>query len=107
MRRIEKINSLLEKEIGRILLKKMDFGNALVTITNIRVNRNLSQAEVFITVMPETKEKEVIQILKRNTGNIQQIINKRLKMFSVPKINFKIDQSMKNFYKIDELSNKL
>jgi len=103
-RRIEKVNSLLRREISQAILKEIDFGDTLVTITDINTNRNLLESEILITVLPQEKEKEALRVLKNNIYDIQKIIDKRLKMRPVPKICFRIDEGMKNFYKIDSIS---
>jgi ribosome-binding factor A len=104
--RLQKVNSLLRKEISQILLREMDFGDNFVSITDVQSTGDLSQAKVLISVLPEENEKKVLSVLKKNIYNIQKQINKKLNMKPVPKIHFEIDEGMKNFYKIDQLTNK-
>jgi len=103
-RRIEKVNSLLQKEISQILLKELDFGNTLVTITGVETSRNLLESKILITVLPQEKEEEILRTLKDNIYDIQKMIDKKLNMRPVPKIHFEIDEGMKNFYRIDKIS---
>jgi ribosome-binding factor A len=104
--RLQKVNSLLRKEISQIFLREMDFGDNFISITDVQSTGNLSQAKVLISVLPEENEKKVLSVLKKNIYNIQKQINKKLNMKPVPKIHFEIDEGMKNFYKIDQLTNK-
>lgn len=106
-RRIEKVNRLLQKEISQILSSQVDFEGSLVTITNVHTTGNLLNSEVLITVIPEENEKKVLKILKRNIFNIQKVMNKKLNMRPVPKIHFKIDEGMKNLYRIDKISRNI
>lgn len=101
--RIERINNFLRKEISQILLKEMDFEQTFVTVTDVKTSTDLTKARVFITIIPETKEKEVLSILGENIYDIQKRINKRLNTRPIPKIHFEIDKGMKNLYKIDEI----
>jgi len=101
--RIERINSLLRKEISQILLKEIDFGSIFVTLTEVKTTPDLIKARILITTHPEKGEKEALSILQKNIYQIQKKINKKLKMKIVPKIQFEIDKGMKNLYKIDEL----
>ena len=103
-RRLEKINSLLKSEIAKALLREIDVGNSIVTITNVKTIPDLTLCRILISVMPEEKEKEVIRNLKRNVYDVQKIINKRLRTRPVPRIRFEIDEGIKNLYKIDEIS---
>ena len=54
--RIEKVNSLLEHEIGKIILKDFAFSpEILVTLTRVVSSSNLIEAKVYISVYPEEK----------------------------------------------------
>lgn len=91
--RIEKLNKLFRAELGTIIAREIDFEEGiLVTITHVDVHRNLSQAEVFFTVLPENKDTQAFSALSESIFEIQQILNKRLKMRPVPKIVFKLDK---------------
>lgn len=103
--RIQKVNSLLKREISQILLKEIDFENTFVSITEVESTGDCSQASVFISVTPEENEEKALSILNKNIYDIQKQIDKKLKMKPVPKIHFEIDQGMKNFYKINQLAN--
>lgn len=102
--RIERINEFLHEEVSKILLKELEFDNCIVTVTNVQTTPNLLKSDILITVMPDTKEKEVLLNIKKNIYEIQQIINKKFRAKKVPKICFKIDEGTKNLYKIDKCS---
>lgn len=102
--RSKKINSLLQEELNRIFLKDLDFENALVTITRVEVNSDLSQAKVYFVVNPDEREEEARGVMEENISHIQNKLRERLKMRPVPKIKFEIDRGAKNLYRIDELS---
>lgn len=116
--RLRKISKLLQREISQILLKEIEFEKAMVTVTDVDVFPNLQRAKVLVTVMPcgklasgveeefDTKENEVMMVLKRNTINIQRILNRKLNMKPIPRIEFEIDKGMKNLYQIDEIIEK-
>lgn len=102
-RRLEKVSSLLKKEVAEALLKEADLGDSIATVTAVKVSPNLRICWISISVMPEEKEKEVMRSLKKSVYDIQVAVNKKLKM-RVPKICFEIDEGIKNLYKIDEIS---
>jgi ribosome-binding factor A len=105
--RKEILNSLLRKEVGKIMMKEMDFGKTLVTVTQAKVSNDLSEAKILITVFPESEEKNALFELQKNIYHLQKILNKRVKMKKVPKISFEIDQGMKNLYKIDKIKHEI
>lgn len=88
--RVSRVNELLKKELGEIIQKNLEFENALMTIIDVETSKDLSYAKIKITVLPESKTTQVLKELNRNIFRVQQIINKRLKMRSVPKIRFEI-----------------
>ncbi|MFH0987507.1 MAG: ribosome-binding factor A [Patescibacteria group bacterium] len=106
-KRTERINSVLQRETGKIICEELELPyDTLVTITGVNTTGNLLESEILFTVFPQSKEEEVLQGLRRNVYDIQKILNRKLRMKPVPKIRFKIDEGMKNFYRIDEISPK-
>lgn len=101
--RIEKVNSLLEQEIGKIILKDFNFEGAMVTLTHVDAAANLIEAKVYISVFPEDKSEEVLKILGKEVYDIQQKINKKLNMRPIPKIIFVKDKKIEEAAKIESL----
>lgn len=91
-RRIERINQLLKKEIGNIILREIGVPNTLITITEVDTSAPLTDARVFISVLPTEKTDEIFKILDKEIYGIQQTINQRLRMRPIPKIIFKRDK---------------
>jgi ribosome-binding factor A len=96
----EKLDSILQKEISRAILKEIDNKEFLITVTKVKTSSDLSKSEVFLTIFPDHKEKEALGLLNKNVVQIQKVINKRVKVKYVPMIVFKIDKGAKNLYKI-------
>jgi len=107
-KRIEKVNVLIKKELSLILLREVDFSkNALVTITRVEVVPNLSEAKIYVSTMPDSQADKVHEILKRRVYDIQQCLNKRLKMRPIPKIEFKKEEKTKQADRVEELLGQL
>ena len=105
--RLEKVNSLLEKEISKIILRDFNFQEALVTITHIDATANLIEARAFVSVLPEEKTDKIISILNKGVHSIQQKINKLLNMRPIPKIIFVKDEKIREAARIEELLEKI
>lgn len=105
-RRIERINKLLKEEVNKIILKEFDFVNVLVTIINVETSDDLKYSDIEVSVLPDKKEKLILEMIKRQIYGIQKTLDKRLKMRPVPRIKFIIDQNIKKLHKIDELLGK-
>lgn len=107
-KRIEKVNSLLEHEISKILLHDFSFSpDILVTITRVETTANLIEAKAYISVYPEEKAETIINAIKKGVYDIQYKINRSLKMRPIPKIIFVKDENMEKVGKVEELLSKL
>ncbi len=106
--RIEKVNSLLEHEIGKILLRDFAFSpEILVTLTRVDTTANLIEAKVYISVFPDIKADPIIRALNKSVYDVQCKINRTLRMRPIPKIKFVRDKDIAKAGKIEELLAKV
>lgn len=106
--RIEKVNSLLEHEISKIIQRDISFpDNFLATLTRVSASPNLIQAKVYISVFPEDKSGTAVNILNKDVSNIQHKINKKLNMRPIPKIIFVADKDEAAAGRIEEILSRL
>jgi ribosome-binding factor A len=105
--RIKKVNSLLKNEIGKIILREFYFPGIIITLTHVDASANLIEAKVFISAYPDAKLDEIIKSLNKNIFQIQQEINKKLKMRPIPKIKFVKDTEIAKVGRVEELLSQL
>ena len=106
--RIQRVNQLIKKELSKILLKEFDFPrNILITLTRVKTSTDLTDAKVYVSIMPEQKIKEIIKILNRNLRQIQKKIGGRLKLRIIPKVKFVEEKKTREAARIDELLEKI
>lgn len=102
--RIDKVNSLLEHEIGAIIQREVHFPDgALVSLARVETTSNLIEAKVFISCFPEDKIDDAIDSLTKEVYDIQQKINKKVNMRPVPKIRFVKDTTEAKAGKIESI----
>lgn len=90
-RRLEKLNILVKDELAAILARESEFRNeAMVTITRAEVSPDLLHAAIHVSIL-DPEPKRALENLQKNVYNIQQMLNKRLRMRPVPKIRFLLD----------------
>jgi len=107
-KRIQRINQLIKKELGQILLREIEFPrDVLVTITRVETSVDLNQARVFLSCFPEDKTSQILEILHRQIYSIQQLLNRRLKMKFIPRIEFREERKTAEAGKIEELLEEL
>ena len=107
-KRIQRLNELIKEELGKILFKEGNFPKGIfVTITRVETLANLSEAKVWISVLPETKAKKIVEVLNKRIYFFQQKINKILRMKFVPKIIFRVETQIKEAARIEEILENL
>ena len=106
--RILQVNELLQQELGVILLREFDVPeNTLVTLMGVDTTPNLQQAKIYISVMPEGRGLEVLKVLRKEVYEIQQLLNKRLNMRPVPRIEWVLEKKTREAQKIEEILDKI
>jgi ribosome-binding factor A len=102
--RLDRLNELLKREVSCLLLREGDFKKeALVTVTRVKVTSDLSEARVYISIIPEEKTAPIIDRLKKRIYFLQQKINKRIRIKKGPKIVFLADKKLKEASRVEEL----
>jgi len=119
--RIQRLNALIKMEMSQILLRDLDFPNdVLITITRVETAPNLSQVRIYISVMlarqnfpkenlggPKDQTDKVFKILDRTIYDIQQKLNKRLKMRPVPRVKFEREKMTKEAGRVEDILEQL
>ena len=108
-RRTEMIGSTLQKELMTLIMRDLADPRlgGLPSITRVEVNADLSQADVYVTIMgTEGKQVAALNALKHSAGMMRQKLNKMLPMRSVPFLNFRIDEKLKKEMAVLELIEK-
>jgi len=100
--RMEKVTNLV-KELSAQFLSRIDNKTSLITVTSANVSPDLKRATVFITVLPESKEKPALEFAKRQKGELRDFLKKNMNTKNIPFLEIEIDQGEKNRQKIDEL----
>ncbi len=103
-----KINQLIKKELGQILLKELDFPKEiLVTLTRVETSADLNQSKIFISIIPENQTAKILKILEKQIYFLQQKLNKRLKIKPIPRIIFVEEKETSRAGKIEEILESL
>lgn len=116
LKRIQKINSLIKKEISQLILKEIEFPkDVLVTVTRVQTSPDLKESRVFISMMSISRRNtessnegiKILALLNRQIYILQQKINRRLRMRPIPKILFLEEKMTAQAGKIEEILEKL
>ena len=105
-RRLKKIDELIHRFMADFLRRELDT-DALVTISSVMTTGNVQDCTISITVFPFQKSEADLKEIQKNIYEIQQALNRGLKMRPVPKIRFELDESEEKGSKILEVINKV
>jgi len=106
--RNKRIEELLKKEIGNSIIKRLSFPkNILITVSGVDLHSKGYIADIFISVIPDSKLNDSLAILTKNVYDIQQDVNKRLKIKPVPKIIFRADTKTSEMIHLEETFKKI
>ena len=92
------IHAILSKAFQKDVLPEF----WLVTIVEVKVSKDFSYADVFISNIP--KNVNVIDFLKSKIWNYQRLINGNLQRKVVPKIRFHYDSTWEFVSSIDTIN---
>lgn len=93
----------MTQEINNIMLRDFEPPQGcLITISKTETAADLKHAKVFVSVLPESKAGTALTALRKNAGHIQGVLNKKLKMKYVPRIDWEFDETNIKLAAIDE-----
>jgi ribosome-binding factor A len=106
-RRQQQVAGVIQQEIGDILQKngRNYYGSSFVTISGVKVTPDLLVARIFVSVFVEAERKAVIEALKHNASHIRGQLGNKVKnqLRRVPELEFFLDESLDEVFKIDKL----
>lgn len=100
--RKEKVGELL-RELSAEFLERESNRQSLVTVTKVAVSSDLKRATVYITVLPDDKEKAALDFAKRKRKELREYVKDRTKFRVLPFLDVEIDKGQKLEQKIDAL----
>lgn len=100
--RIQKLNSLMQQELGAIIVPYLENERGLVTVTKVDVSRDLKWAKVWISIL-DGNDDHILQTLHKNIYEIQGQINRLLPMKVLPRLQFFLDTSSRYAARINEV----
>jgi len=98
--RTQRIGDQMQRELALLIQREIkDPRLGLVTITGVDVARDLSHAKVYVTVMGQDDNAEVVKqntsILNDAAGFLRMQLGKAMKLRTVPQLHFSYDASIR------------
>ena len=97
--RMDRINSLLLQEIGKIIIDDIKDPriSSLVSVLEVRTSKDLNFSKIYISVLGDINiKKKTLKALNSASGYIKKLLLKKLDLRSVPKLSFYLDESIED-----------
>ncbi len=87
--RLERVSSLINEELSKIIAREIEFPGCLATITNVEIDKKFAKAIIDFSILPFEKSEEILKILEKNRVHLQYLLMKKINIKPMPKIIFK------------------
>ncbi|MGN7612020.1 30S ribosome-binding factor RbfA [Magnetococcales bacterium HHB-1] len=107
--RADRLKASIQREISWMLNRGMisDSGlDGMITITEIKLSRDLQYAEISVSVMHGDAESSLAALV-RASGYIRNQLGKRIRMRRTPNLRFKLDNSAQYHEEIERILDTL
>ncbi len=107
--RQNKIERLIQKELSELfLLQTKSMHGVMVSVSNCRVSPDLSYCNVYLSVFPSVKAKDIVDNITANGRTVRFDLGQRLRyqLRIIPELRFFVDDTLDYMEHIDELLKK-
>lgn len=91
------------KELSAEFLAREGNRTSLINVIRADCSPDMKRATIYITVLPQEKEKTALEFAKRKRPDLREFLKKNMPVKTIPFIDIAIDLGEKNRQKIDEL----
>lgn len=106
--RARKLNDLLRDEVAYVLARAVELPTGtMVTVARAEVSSTVEHVRVWLSVFPPERAEEVLKMLRTNIRDIQDRLNERLVLRTVPKIILKVDRREERAEEVGDLLDTL
>ena len=106
-----RINEEVRREVSIIIRDEIKDPRmtAMVSITAVKVSKDLRYAKVFVSIFGKNEEEknETFAALKSASGYVRREVGQRMNLRNTPQIIFELDDSISYSMKIEELIDKV
>jgi len=104
-KRPQRVGQLMQQELGKLLQDGLrDPRVGFVTVTEVRVARDLRHARVYVSVYGEQEQREEsLAGLNRAAGFIKRELGHRLDLRFVPELEFELDETLDRAERLDDV----
>lgn len=110
-KRQKQISELLRRQISMVLMEEGGyiFEKALVTVTRVNVSPDLQNAKVYLSIFNTDNKQEVMMSIEENNHRLRFALAHKVgkQLRRMPELQFFLDESLDEVFKMDQLFAKL
>jgi ribosome-binding factor A len=109
-KRTERLGSVIQRDIGKILQKSYQPSGSFITVTEVEMSPDLLNAKVYISVYAPGKDAEAIyqHLVEQNATIRKELASKiRHQVRRIPELLFTKDESAEYAERMDQLFNEI
>ena len=93
--RLQRVSVAIQRELGRLLLREVEFPVPVVAVSAVDVTPDLKQAHVYISTLAEgAVREEILDILEQKRPFLQAVLSRRVILKNTPLLHFHLDASI-------------
>jgi ribosome-binding factor A len=93
--RLPRVRELIQRELGQLLTREMDFDGSLVSIHEVDITPDLKNCHVFIGVVgPRHAGSKALEKLAKHRIALQAKMARRVVLKHTPHLHFHLDESV-------------
>ena len=109
--RMSRINAEIQKCVAEIITNKINnpaIDGMIVSVIRVDTAPDLSDAKIYISILGnEGQKKSCFDAIVKSAGFIRHELSRMIFLKSIPTLNFKVDNSLENSERINELLSQI
>ncbi len=106
-KRLDRVNELIKQELSKILEENFRKKDVLITVSYVKTSPDLKIAKAYISIFPFFQVGVIMEGLKEKLPRFQQILNEKVQLKYIPKIELFPDESLEYEEKMEGLFKKI
>ena len=110
-KRQKQINELLRRQFSMVLIDEGTYiyDRAMVTVTRCVVSPDLQSAKVYLSVFNTENKMEVMAAMNENIHQLRHALASKVgkQLRKIPELKFFLDETLDEFFRMDQILNKL
>ena len=110
-KRQKQINELLRRAFSMVLMEEGSyiFDKAMVTVTRAVVSPDMQNAKIYLSIFNTEHKQEIMIAMDENIHRLRHSLATKVakQLRRIPELKFFLDESLDEFFRMDQILNKL